>query len=416
MIMARGLKVRLRVLIPAVENSIAGSSFRPRDIYTSRKGITVEIGNTDAEGRLVLADALALADEDKPELIADFATLTGAARVALGPDLPAFFTDDDALADELMRAWPRRERSVVAAAAVAALRGDARIQGRRHQQCRRQPGRRHHRGAVHAPLRDGEVLAAFRSVRLDRRGEARPAGRRRVAVGARALRACWRRATGERRCPASIRASPRPAPISRRHRSKARLRPRNMSKAKSTKLSQRRRRCGSAPRPDAPLDTEALMGERVTIYEWNEEGWAWGQLASDNYVGWLPQSALGPPGAPPTHKVVALRSFAFPGPSIKLPPLEALPFGARLVVAQSEGRMAVTAAGAYVPAAASGAGRRQRDRFCRRGRALPRRALSVGRQDRARAWTAPAWCRSRSPPAASRVRATAICRNGRWDR
>jgi leucyl aminopeptidase len=103
MIMARGLKIRLRVLIPAVENAIAGASFRPRDIYTSRKGITVEIGNTDAEGRLVLADALALADEDKPELIADFATLTGAARVALGPDLPAFFTDDDTLAAELMR-------------------------------------------------------------------------------------------------------------------------------------------------------------------------------------------------------------------------------------------------------------------------------------------------------------------------
>jgi leucyl aminopeptidase len=102
MVMSRKLKVRLRVLIPAVENSIAGDSFRPRDIYTSRKGITVEIGNTDAEGRLVLADALTLADEDKPELIADFATLTGAARVALGPDLPAFFTDDDALANELM--------------------------------------------------------------------------------------------------------------------------------------------------------------------------------------------------------------------------------------------------------------------------------------------------------------------------
>jgi leucyl aminopeptidase len=103
MIMARELEVRLRVLIPAVENSIAGSSFRPRDIYTSRKGISVEIGNTDAEGRLILADALALADEDKPELIADFATLTGAARVALGPDVPPFFTDDDALADELMK-------------------------------------------------------------------------------------------------------------------------------------------------------------------------------------------------------------------------------------------------------------------------------------------------------------------------
>ncbi len=104
MIMARGLKVRLRVLIPAVENSISGVSFRPRDVYVSRKGLSVEIGNTDAEGRLVLADALALADEEKPELIADFATLTGAARVAMGPDLAPFFTDDDALANELMAA------------------------------------------------------------------------------------------------------------------------------------------------------------------------------------------------------------------------------------------------------------------------------------------------------------------------
>ena len=101
MIMARGLKVRLRVIVPAVENSISGTSFRPRDIYKSRKGLTVEIGNTDAEGRLVLADALALADEDNPALIADFATLTGAARVAMGPDVPPFFTDDDALAAEL---------------------------------------------------------------------------------------------------------------------------------------------------------------------------------------------------------------------------------------------------------------------------------------------------------------------------
>jgi leucyl aminopeptidase len=103
MIMARKLKVRLRVVIPAVENSISGTSFRPRDIYTSRKGISVEIGNTDAEGRLVLADALTLADEDKPALVVDFATLTGAARVALGPDVPAAFTDDDALADEITR-------------------------------------------------------------------------------------------------------------------------------------------------------------------------------------------------------------------------------------------------------------------------------------------------------------------------
>jgi len=103
MIMARKLKLRLRVLIPAVENSIAGNAFRPRDIYRSRKGITVEIGNTDAEGRLVLADALALACDEKPDLLVDMATLTGAARVALGPDLPPFYTDGDDLAAEVAK-------------------------------------------------------------------------------------------------------------------------------------------------------------------------------------------------------------------------------------------------------------------------------------------------------------------------
>lgn len=104
MIMSRGLTMRLRVIIPAVENSISGTSFRPRDVYKSRKGLTVEIGNTDAEGRLILADALTLADEDKPALVVDFATLTGAARVAMGPDVPPFFTDDDALATEFSAA------------------------------------------------------------------------------------------------------------------------------------------------------------------------------------------------------------------------------------------------------------------------------------------------------------------------
>jgi leucyl aminopeptidase len=101
MIMDRRLPVRLRLLIPAVENAISGTAFRPRDVYRSRKGLTVEIGNTDAEGRLILADALALADEDAPDVLIDLATLTGAARVALGPEVPPFYTDDDALADEL---------------------------------------------------------------------------------------------------------------------------------------------------------------------------------------------------------------------------------------------------------------------------------------------------------------------------
>jgi len=101
MIMALGLKLQLRVLIPAVENSVSGNAFRPQDILTSRKGLTVEINNTDAEGRLVLADALALADEENPDLIVSMATLTGAARVAVGPDLAPYYTDDEPVAAAL---------------------------------------------------------------------------------------------------------------------------------------------------------------------------------------------------------------------------------------------------------------------------------------------------------------------------
>ena len=104
------------------------------------------------------------------------------------------------------------------------------------------------------------------------------------------------------------------------------------------------------PRPDAPLATEALKGEWVTIYDSNAEGWAWGQLQADGYVGWLPANALVAPGPAPTHKVAALRTFAFSEPSIKSPPLEALPLGARLAVARFDDRMAVTRTGAYVPA------------------------------------------------------------------
>lgn len=103
MIMLAGLPVRLRLLVPAVENAVSGTAFRPGDVLQSRKGLSVEIGNTDAEGRLILADALALADEEEPELLVDFATLTGAARVALGPELPPCYTHDDGLAQEIMR-------------------------------------------------------------------------------------------------------------------------------------------------------------------------------------------------------------------------------------------------------------------------------------------------------------------------
>jgi leucyl aminopeptidase len=103
-IMQAGLKVRLRVLLPCVENSVSGNAMRPRDIIKTRKGLTVEIGNTDAEGRLILCDALAEASDEKPEMIIDCATLTGAARVALGPELPALFCNDDKLANALIAA------------------------------------------------------------------------------------------------------------------------------------------------------------------------------------------------------------------------------------------------------------------------------------------------------------------------
>jgi leucyl aminopeptidase len=101
MIMDAALLVRLRVILPIVENAISSNAMRPGDIYPSRKGLSIEIGNTDAEGRLILADSLALADEEAPDLLVDFATLTGAARVALGPDLPPFYTMDDKLAEEI---------------------------------------------------------------------------------------------------------------------------------------------------------------------------------------------------------------------------------------------------------------------------------------------------------------------------
>jgi len=100
--MGARLALRLRVLVPAVENSVSGAAFRPLDVLDTRKGLRVEVGNTDAEGRLVLCDALAEADREKPDLIVDFATLTGAARVALGTDLPAMFCNDDAVAEALI--------------------------------------------------------------------------------------------------------------------------------------------------------------------------------------------------------------------------------------------------------------------------------------------------------------------------
>jgi len=105
-----------------------------------------------------------------------------------------------------------------------------------------------------------------------------------------------------------------------------------------------------APAPDAALDTQALFGERVTVYETTDEGWAWGQLASDNYVGWLPANALATPGDAATHRVIVPRTLCFPGPDIKLPPLAALPLGATVAIARQEGRFSVAQNGWHLPA------------------------------------------------------------------
>jgi leucyl aminopeptidase len=142
MVMGAKLNVRLRVLVAAVENSVSAEAFRPGDIIPSRAGHSVEIGNTDAEGRLVLADALALGDEDAPELMMTFATLTGAARIALGPDLPPFFVDDDAMAETIANCglavgdpvwrlpfWPGYDRMLESSSADISNTGDSPFAG-----------------------------------------------------------------------------------------------------------------------------------------------------------------------------------------------------------------------------------------------------------------------------------------------
>ncbi len=176
MVMGSGLRLRLRLIVPAVENAVSGEAFRPGDVIRSRAGLTVEIGNTDAEGRLILADALDLADAEAPDLLIDFATLTGAAPSPRA-DLPAFFTEDADLARAVSEAG--RPRPIPFGACPAqALCEPARFEGRGlEQRLGRTVRGGDHGGLVPAPLRTRDADArAFRPLRLESRDQARSPG------------------------------------------------------------------------------------------------------------------------------------------------------------------------------------------------------------------------------------------------
>ena len=170
MVMAAKLKVRLVVLLPVVENAVAGDAMRPGDVLASRKGLSIEVGNTDAEGRLILADALARAAELNPVLTLDFATLTGAARVALGPEVAALLHRRRGAGGRPGRGGRGQRRSALAHAAMGRLRGRPRQRHRRSEERPRRlgAGRLGHRGALPQALRPEDRLGPLRHLRLDR--------------------------------------------------------------------------------------------------------------------------------------------------------------------------------------------------------------------------------------------------------
>ena len=377
--------VRLRVLIPAAENSIAGNAFRPGDVLTSRNGMTVEIGNTDAEGRLVLADALSLADEEAPDYLVTIATLTGAARVALGPDLPPLFTDDEDLAAGLLASGRSRRRSVVADAALGALRQAARERGRRHEPHRRRllcglgDG-----GAVPEALR--EQRQALRPSRHLRLGAARAAGRPQGGEpqAARALFDLLRQELGaviDGVCP--TRAATLIARILPPSRCATASRPRATCAGEARQLVVPVLPLRREPRFDATLDTEALFGETLTVYE-ESEGWAWVQLARDGYVGYMPREGLSPqhrradaPGRGAAHLSLSRARR-------QTPPLAQLSLNALLSAAGPRRRFSRSRTAALSSPVMPSRSARPRARLRRRRRALSRHALSLGRTYRPR--------------------------------
>ena len=388
MLLSVDLPLRLRVILPIVENSVSAASFRTGDVYKSRKGLTVEIGNTDAEGRLILADALALASEDEPDLLFDFATLTGAARVALGPEIPPFYTRSDALAEEIARAgaaandpvwrlplWQGYQSgldSKIADVSSTTSHGFA--------------------GSITAALFLGRFVAKpERWAHFDvycwnpSTKPGRPEGgeiqaarllydliEARLAAGsASAMTQNFDR-----------RLTPARPDLAAKHLEgrvvAARFVEGVVMQVKEGVVDVKRE-----PRPDAPLETQAIYGDCVTVYD-DEEGWCWGQLASDGYVGWIAANALWSRVDPPTHVVRVARSFVYPAANMKAPAILALPLGAAVRVIERRDDFLATSEGGFLYAKHLLADRRPRQRFRRCRRDADRRSLSLGRQESAR--------------------------------
>ena len=323
MIMQTGANLRLRVLIPAVENAVSGDSFRPGDILSSRKGLSVEINNTDAEGRLVLADALALADEERPDLLICMATLTGAARVALGPDLPPFYTEDDALAASLSRAaqtaadplwrmpfWTAYESKIepgIADLDNAPSGGMA--------------------GSITAALflrrfvTQNPAFRAFRHLWLAAEpGPRTPQGRRR----SRRTRALHRPAGDP------VMSDPRRLPFSG---TIAHVSLRGQLAADSftqgTPASITRPLTDLCPQPGSPRDRQLLFGAGVTVIDARETH-SFVQADWDGYCGWVANAALGPVSQA-SHVVTAPATHLYREASIKRGEVMALSMGSPAV-------------------------------------------------------------------------------------
>ncbi len=291
MVMDAGLRVRLVVLVPGVENAISGDAMRPGDIIPTRKGLTVEIGNTDAEGRLILADALARAAELEPVLTLDFATLTGAARVALGPQVVPFYTADDTLAADLDRSAAALSdplwRMPLWKGYADAIGGD--ISDLKNDPRRLGAGRIDHGRPVPAAVRAGRRLGALRHLRLERPLAARLADGGGGPGHPRRLR----------RAEAAVRMTPRDPRVTLARADLADVRLEGLVLA-ARFAAPRRLACAvavagvrKAPADDAALEDQLLLGERFDVLE-AAGGWAWGQARRDGYVGFVREDALAP--------------------------------------------------------------------------------------------------------------------------